>query len=89
VKNTCWSFANAHFRKGHEEDLGNIKRRMGAKGRADAGTAVRPDFAPPFFSFTPTQTRSFSKVSRNNATRPRWLTLPSPCLISAGNARKR
>ena len=43
VKNTCWSFANVHFRKGHEEELMNIKRRMGAKGRGEAGSGVGSD----------------------------------------------
>jgi len=32
-----------HFRKGHKDDLTNIKRRMGAKGRGEAGSGVGAD----------------------------------------------
>jgi len=43
ANNRFWAFANAHFRKDCEPHLVNIKRRQGAKAKADPGpsTGVR------------------------------------------------
>ena len=50
MRNTCWSFANEYFRKDHESDLVNIKRRQVMKGKKaktpEPSTEVRLELTP-------------------------------------------
>lgn len=66
ANNRFWAFANAHFRKDCEPDLVHIKRRQGAKAKADPGpsSGVRLESHAPRHIFFST------RVSRNIASRP-------------------